>query len=45
MEDAHAGIGRVGVLAAGARRPRGVEANILRPDLDVDILGLVAGTR
>src|SRR5690606_23200842 len=40
MQDAHARIGRVGVLAAGARGARRVEPDVLRPDFDIDILRL-----
>ncbi len=40
MQDADAGIGGVGMLAAGARGPCCVDADILRLDGDVDVLGL-----
>ena len=40
MRHAHGRVGLVDVLAAGAARAHGVDADVLRPDLDVDLLGL-----
>ena len=34
-----AGVGGVGVLAAGRRRPERIDADVFRPDVDVDLLG------
>ena len=37
MRDAHGGIGGIHGLPAGARRAKGIDAQILRFDLDVDV--------
>ena len=39
VRDADRGVGDVDVLAAGAARPEGVDAQILLVDLDVDVVG------
>ena len=40
MRDAHGAIGLVDVLAAGAARAHGVDADVLGLDVDIDLLGL-----
>src|SRR5690606_24594136 len=40
VEDLHGGLGAVDVLAAGAARPAYLDAQIVGPDLDIDLLGL-----
>ena len=39
MREAHRGVGDVDVLAAGAARPVGVDAQVVLVDLDIDVLG------
>ena len=39
MRDADGGIGFVDVLAAGTGGAHGIDANVLRTDIDVDVLG------
>ena len=45
VRDADRGIGDVDVLAAGAARPVGVDAQVLVVDLDVDVLGSSGQTK